>query len=68
MLDLVTVYEAGKILDRTTSSVRWLEHTGKLKASARVGRRGGIRLFDRAAVERFKAERDAKRAARWADE
>lgn len=50
--------EAARILGVTTSTVRLMESRGELPAT-RTG--DGVRIFDRADVERLAAERAAER-------
>jgi excisionase family DNA binding protein len=53
-MDLITVGEAGKILNLSADSVRRLDREGVLRAAIRVG---GQRLFSQAEVERLRVQR-----------
>lgn len=49
---LLMVSEAARLLGRSSDMVRYYERTGRLLA---VRTAGGVRLFEREAVERFAA-------------
>lgn len=57
---LITVSSAAKILDTSEATVRRLERKGELPATRTDT---GLRLFDRATVERIAGERIATRDA-----
>ena len=50
---LLTTNDAAKILDRSPATVRFYEREGKLSATRTAG---GVRLFERIAVERLAHE------------
>lgn len=56
-LELMTVGQAGRVLERCGETVREYERTGRLKA-VRVG---GIRIFKREDVERLARELAGRR-------
>jgi len=53
--------EAARIVGVSAAMIRWLVDTGKLPAERTVT---GVRVIDRAAVEKLAAEREAHRASR----
>ena len=57
--NLLTTSAAARILDLTSESVRQYERQGKLPA---IRTESGMRLFQRADVERFAKARAARRA------
>jgi hypothetical protein len=64
--DWIFPHEAALILGVAPSTVVYMERTGKLPAAARIGSHR-IRVFERGAVEKLAAERQAARDARSAD-
>jgi excisionase family DNA binding protein len=52
--ELLTVGDVAKVAAVSCSLVRWWDRSGKLPA---IRTAGGVRLFDRADVERLAAER-----------
>ena len=52
----LTTAEAAKDLGLTPAGVRWHADRGKLRIAGRT--RGGVRFFDPADVEQFRAERE----------
>ena len=54
---VLTVSEAARELGLTPDGVRWLERSGKLRATRTPS---GVRLFQRREVERLVAERAQK--------
>jgi DNA-binding transcriptional MerR regulator len=63
MRQLMTVAEVGRSLDPplTPAAVRAAANAGRLPVATKT--ESGVRLFDRADVERFQQERAARRAA-----
>jgi DNA-binding transcriptional MerR regulator len=59
MLRLITVAHAARILETTERTVRRQAARGRLPLHGRT--ESGIRLFDRAEIERIAAERRARR-------
>ncbi len=61
IIDLVSVYQAAKILDRAPQTIRHWETTGKLRGF-RVDGKGGPRVFLRRDVEELARELERKSA------
>ena len=57
-VELLTSFDAAKVLNRSPASVRLYAETGKLKVAGRT--RSGLRLFTSDEVARFKAELDVQ--------
>jgi excisionase family DNA binding protein len=55
---LITTSGAARILEQSEGTVRRLENKGEITA---IKTERGMRLFDRAAIERVAAERKARR-------
>jgi DNA-binding transcriptional MerR regulator len=56
--DLLTAADSGRIADLTPAAIRLAARSGRLPVAARTA--GGIRLFARADVERFAANRKGR--------
>jgi DNA-binding transcriptional MerR regulator len=63
---LLAAADAARVLGVTPATVRLMVKRGDLRPA--FSSESGIRLFRRAAVERLRDARDAKIAARYADE
>ena len=61
--DSLLTNDAAQLVGTTGATVRWYEQTGQLRAEKTAR---GVRIFKRAEVERFIAEREAKRATQAA--
>ena len=57
--DLMTAGDAARIVGLTPAGVRWAAKDGRLQVARTTP--GGVRLFDRVEVERFRRERETRR-------
>lgn len=62
--ELIGAADAAEILDVTRRDIPRLVAGDELRPTAKLGGRTGAYLFDRAEVERVKADRDARPAPR----
>jgi hypothetical protein len=60
MSDFLLAGDVGRMVGLTAAAVREAAATGRLQVAART--EGNVRLFERAEVERFKREREARTA------
>src|SRR5438309_9859912 len=59
--DLLSTTAVAKLLDITSDGVRMLDRRGRLRAFARLDGPHGPRVYDRVTVEKYAAERTARR-------
>ena len=59
--DLLSTTAVAKLLDITSEGVRMLDRRGRLRAFARLDGPQGPRVYDRVTVEKYAAERTARR-------
>ena len=59
--DLLSTTAVAKLLDITSEGVRMLDRRGRLRAFARLDGPHGPRVYDRMTVEKYAAERTARR-------
>jgi len=57
--EMLTCGEVGREVGLVPASIRAAERAGRIRATIRTA--GGLRLFSRAEVERFKRDREAGR-------
>ena len=62
--ELLTTTDVARVLNLSPEMVRFLERTGRLLARKTAG---GVRIFERAEVERVLAERVRQRGGRASD-